>query len=625
MIRVASFSLLSFFGLVIYLGIMTTALASTTMTYQGQLQDADGPVNATVDMSFQLFDDPTAGNPVGGPVELTGVDVVDGLFQVELDFGEQDYASGLWLVVEVDEQVLAPRQAITGAPFAISAAPGSGSNWEVSGSHISYTGGRVGIGTGNPQARLHVLGEGLFGEPDNVAGGNNAFVTGGQTGTINAASGALSFVGGGAGNHAGGASSFVAGGALNQAPGGASFVGGGQNNLGEGLNSFLGGGLQNELGGNADNSASLGGAFNQVAGDRSVIIGGYENTVTGTSSVILAGDNSLVSGSESIASGDDNIVSGASSAIIGAVDSEVSDNRSFIGGGHRNLVSNDHGAIIAGADNEVTSRYSVIAGGEDNLASGTRSFIAAGRDNFIDGSTSFAGGRAAHALHDGTFVWSDSSTDAFASTGDDQFLVRADGGVGFGRTPSDYFEIQSPFGVIPGDGAEESGALRVRLDGSTRFRVLRNGGVAIGSSYQVSGVPESGLRVSGETVLESGVTVNDDLEVNGDVSQPAGNTGMVKASAIVNCVGAGSSEARFFNNVTGSLNVTGDGTIDGCFVNFDFSLANRYWQVSAIDDTNVVPSSDSASCSRSSANVLRCARYDSSGTVSTGQIVITIY
>ncbi len=44
----------------------------------------------------------------------------NGIFQVDLDFGEQDYASGLWLAIEVEGESLQPRQPITGAPFAIS-------------------------------------------------------------------------------------------------------------------------------------------------------------------------------------------------------------------------------------------------------------------------------------------------------------------------------------------------------------------------------------------------------------------------------------------------------------------------------------------------------------------------
>ena len=41
-----------------------------------------------------------------------------------------------------------------------------------------------------------------------------------------------------------------------------------------------------------------------------------------------------------------------------------------------------------------------------------------------------AGGRRASASHSGTFVWADSAAAAFSSTGTNQFLIRAGGGVG---------------------------------------------------------------------------------------------------------------------------------------------------------------------------------------------------
>jgi len=49
------------------------------------------------------------------------------------------------------------------------------------------------------------------------------------------------------------------------------------------------------------------------------------------------------------------------------------------------------------------------------------------------GDLSLAGGQYAYALHKGAFVWADSSSGSpFSSTGVDQFLIRAAGGVGIG-------------------------------------------------------------------------------------------------------------------------------------------------------------------------------------------------
>src|SRR5262249_40794959 len=52
--------------------------------------------------------------------------------------------------------------------------------------------------------------------------------------------------------------------------------------------------------------------------------------------------------------------------------------------------------------------------------------------NTAQGQWSFAAGYRAKANHNGTFVWADSTQADFASTGNDQFLIRATGGVGIG-------------------------------------------------------------------------------------------------------------------------------------------------------------------------------------------------
>jgi hypothetical protein len=49
--------------------------------------------------------------------------------------------------------------------------------------------------------------------------------------------------------------------------------------------------------------------------------------------------------------------------------------------------------------------------------------------NTAAGEYSFAAGRRAKANHDGTFVWGDSQAADFASTGSNQFLIRAQNGV----------------------------------------------------------------------------------------------------------------------------------------------------------------------------------------------------
>ena len=73
--------------------------ADAPLTYQGQLFGAHGPVNATYDMSFRLYQDAEGGEPIWTEVH-TQVPVVDGVFLVEL--GEQ---TGFDALIEEDAQL----------------------------------------------------------------------------------------------------------------------------------------------------------------------------------------------------------------------------------------------------------------------------------------------------------------------------------------------------------------------------------------------------------------------------------------------------------------------------------------------------------------------------------------
>ena len=111
------------------LGLPLWASAETTITYQGQLQHQGEPYTGTPDMEFRLYDSLTGDNQIGSPIDKADVPVVDGLFQVELDFGEGAFDGGSrYLEVTVAGDALTPRQKITGSPWshqALAVAPGS--------------------------------------------------------------------------------------------------------------------------------------------------------------------------------------------------------------------------------------------------------------------------------------------------------------------------------------------------------------------------------------------------------------------------------------------------------------------------------------------------------------------
>jgi len=96
--------------------------ADTTITYQGRLDSGGQPHGGLVGMEFELYDQASGGSQQG-PTLNKDLEVTDGLFQAELDFGEQPYESGRWLQITVQGQPLSPRQRITGAPFALRVPP----------------------------------------------------------------------------------------------------------------------------------------------------------------------------------------------------------------------------------------------------------------------------------------------------------------------------------------------------------------------------------------------------------------------------------------------------------------------------------------------------------------------
>ena len=118
--------------------------------------------------------------------------------------------------------------------------------------------------------------------------------------------------------------------------------------------------------------------------------------------------------------------------VAGAASNQASQPGATVGGGGNDQLGNTAGG-----------RYSTVPGGLANSASGDFS-LAAGNTSLAGGDFSFAAGHRAtirtafqvgggDADGDaGTFAWADSRDEALVSTGNDQFLVRAQGGLWFG-------------------------------------------------------------------------------------------------------------------------------------------------------------------------------------------------
>lgn len=102
----------------------------SAFTYQGQLREGAAPANGTYDFRFQLYDALANGAPVGPQLDVPGVTVSDGLFDVALDFGSAAFdGEARYLAVSVRPggsgapyTPLSPRQRLSAAPYALHAA-----------------------------------------------------------------------------------------------------------------------------------------------------------------------------------------------------------------------------------------------------------------------------------------------------------------------------------------------------------------------------------------------------------------------------------------------------------------------------------------------------------------------
>jgi hypothetical protein len=219
---------------------------------------------------------------------------------------------------------------------------------------------------------------------------------------------------------------------------------------------FIGGSYLGNIGTGSHVSAILGGHANTISANssRAAILGGYANTVSAEMATVVGGAlnnnraiNGAIAGSSDSSMADlwvgfiggsylGNIGTGSHvSAILGGHANTISANswRAVVLGGFSNTVSSVS-AMVGGGENNMVSPNafaSFIGGGTYNTTMAQGASVIGGFANEASGTNSFAAGFQAVAGHAGTFVWSDMSTaNEFASTANNQFLIRAIGGVG---------------------------------------------------------------------------------------------------------------------------------------------------------------------------------------------------
>jgi hypothetical protein len=323
-------------------------------------------------------------------------------------------------------------------------------------------GGNVGIGTPIPAAKLHVAGGDILFE--------NKWRT--ETTTVNSppVPGPPNLIGGFLGTGSGGA---MPGNRVTAGVVGATIGGGGFN----GTITFpsfgtlsadvsnrvtdwfgtVGGGWQNRAGNDdatPDNvyAATVGGGQHNTASNIFATVGGgLNNTAEASSATVGGGQNNTATGQQST-----------------------------VGGGASNWASGNYATVGGGFGNPASGNFAATMGGENNTASGARATVGGGRLNTAAGDYSFAAGRRAKANHHGAFVWADSTDVDFASTANNQFLIRAAGGVGIDTAPTAKLHIAANAGqILIGHAGCDPGytgiGFAASLAGCNNYSLLGNG------------------------------------------------------------------------------------------------------------------------------------------------------
>lgn len=181
---------------------------------------------------------------------------------------------------------------------------------------------------------------------------------------------------------------------------------------------------------------------NFVSDHYGTVSGGYSNLAGNGGATVNDNPFATVSG------GFGNQAQGALSAIGGG--GNLADNFGAVGGGQINRANGAHSVVAGGLSNSATGAKSVVVGGELGSANGVGAVVSGGFQNCAGGDRSWAGGFDANVRpsvssadggctlipvsgdadgDEGTFIWADAQGVAYTSTGPNQFLIRANGGL----------------------------------------------------------------------------------------------------------------------------------------------------------------------------------------------------
>lgn len=234
-----------------------------------------------------------------------------------------------------------------------------------------------------------------------------------------------------------------------------------------------GGGIPNDANDPENNLLS---APNRVTDHFGTVAGGAGNTAGVEPSHLPTARFATVSGGSgnrsiadwsTVAGGSSNAAAGVHSTVSGGHSIAALGEGSTIGGGQANTAHGSHSSIAGGLGHVSLGFASTVGGGAGNCAGGDYSW-SGGRRAKVRAGTAQASGScsnvpvATDARGDlGTFVWADSTDANFVSTGSNQFLVRASGGMGVGtNAPQTQLHVRTAVDA-PGVAAEFNPALLV--------------------------------------------------------------------------------------------------------------------------------------------------------------------
>jgi hypothetical protein len=198
-----------------------------------------------------------------------------------------------------------------------------------------------------------------------------------------------------------------------------------------------------------------------------------------------------------------NTANGEDATVSGGRSNFATGFRATIGGGFANTINadSDYATVGGGDRNNAFGNFATVGGGRQNLASGDFATVVGGDTNKAMGDYSFAAGRRAKANHNGSFVWADSTDEDFASTAEDQFLVRANGGAVITGT-NDSTAMLSVTNLGDFAGIHGSGSSFGVFGSGNSYGVGGEGNTGVkgfGSSIGVEGSGSTGVQGAGST------------------------------------------------------------------------------------------------------------------------------